>query len=426
MKFRYLIFCLFFLIFLSLYGFCVMHVANGGKRLGILTEPLKKFALLPKTLTGDSADPLKAKWHSNYLEGPAIDQIDSTQEWQAHALSSSFDINENKWNIDQLDLRTNNILWSWSLENINLEIEEENLAFINLPVLLPEKKLLFFIHNSNNLILLDSLSQIVWHNKDYKFHHCGNLDNQGHFWSTAYGKRNIFMPSSNTWLTYLDDLLLQIDVSTGKVLFEKSLTDILEANELKELIFRSCNNYKSGNDPLHTNDIQPALSDSKYWLKNDLFLSVRNRSMIVQYRPANDSIIRIIEGPFYNQHDIDIISDKEIALFNNNVFMLGYDSKSINKDLPTDTIGLSNIIRYNFETSQFDTLIYEHFENENIFSASQSCFEILDDDIYYVENQNKGIIYLFKEDKVLLKKTLSGDKDNTIAKPHWLRVWSPN
>ena len=33
--------------------------------------------------------------------------------------------------------------------------------------------------------------------------------------------------------------------------------------------------------------------------------------MVILYRPSTNKIIKIIEGNFLNQHDVDIIDDKE-------------------------------------------------------------------------------------------------------------------
>ena len=47
-------------------------------------------------------------------------------------------------------------------------------------------------------------------------------------------------------------------------------------------------------DGLHLNDIQPALTDSPYWKKGDLFLSLRHKSLILLYRPSTGKIIWMI------------------------------------------------------------------------------------------------------------------------------------
>ena len=41
--------------------------------------------------------------------------------------------------------------------------------------------------------------------------------------------------------------------------------------------------------------------------------------MIILYRPETNKIIKIIEGGFSQQHDVDILDDKTISIYNNNV-----------------------------------------------------------------------------------------------------------
>ena len=74
--------------------------------------------------------------------------------------------------------------------------------------------------------------------------------------------------------------------------------------------------------PLYTNDIEPALSDSEYWQQGDVFISIRHQSAIIHYRPSTNKVINYITGPFAQQHDVDVISDKEISIFNNNNFFV--------------------------------------------------------------------------------------------------------
>ena len=88
-------------------------------------------------------------------------------------------------------------------------------------------------------------------------------------------------------------------------------------------------------DPIHLNDVEPVFLDSKYWKKGDLFLSIRSLSSIVHYRPSTNEILNYIIGPFAHQHDIDIVSDNEISIFNNNNFLI--DGK------------YSEVLIYNFE-----------------------------------------------------------------------------
>ena len=120
---------------------------------------------------------------------------------------------------------------------------------------------------------------------------------------------------------FKDDSVVKIN-SNGKILFNKSVTEILIENKIfPENI--AINSYLSGEkDPIHLNYIEPALADTEYWKQGDLFLSLRHQSSIVLNRPSTNKIIYYLTGPFSQQHDVDIISDKEISIFNNNNFVV--------------------------------------------------------------------------------------------------------
>ena len=81
---------------------------------------------------------------------------------------------------------------------------------------------------------------------------------------------------------------------------------------MEYLLFSHGNDYE--NDPIHLNDIQPVDFDGDYWKKGDVFLSIRNQSMIMLYRPSTNQIIWIGNGPYLHQHDVDIIDDHRIAI----------------------------------------------------------------------------------------------------------------
>ena len=78
----------------------------------------------------------------------------------------------------------------------------------------------------------------------------------------------------------------------------------------------------------------------------DLFFSLRHQSMLVLYRPATDSIIWYQKGPWLTQHDINIVNDSLITVFNNNAFFNQVLERS------------SNIAAYNFASGE-PTFLYE-------------------------------------------------------------------
>ena len=77
--------------------------------------------------------------------------------------------------------------------------------------------------------------------------------------------------------------------------------------------------YLPNDDPTHLNDIQPVLDDGPYWKKGDLFLSLRNISTVMLYRPSTDEILWIKRGPWIAQHDVDILDDHRISIYDNDV-----------------------------------------------------------------------------------------------------------
>ena len=47
-------------------------------------------------------------------------------------------------------------------------------------------------------------------------------------------------------------------------------------------------------------------------------MSLRHQSMVLLYRPSTNVIVWKGVGPFFHQHDVDILDEHKIAIFNNN------------------------------------------------------------------------------------------------------------
>ena len=70
------------------------------------------------------------------------------------------------------------------------------------------------------------------------------------------------------------------------------------------------------------------------------------KGTIIQTLPLK--LINYIKGPFNQQHDVDIISNKEISIFNNNNFLINNE--------------YSEILIYNFETGLFSKMFNEQLK----------------------------------------------------------------
>ena len=157
------------------------------------------------------------------------------------------------------------------------------------------------------LFKIDVCSNLEWINQEHVFHHSKMLDAKGDIWVGAHlYPYSELIQDHYPRFGFLDDAIVKIDKS-GKILLSKSIAEILYENKILNIY-----ELFEGADPLHLNDIEPALKDTMYWKKDDLFISIRNKSAIIHYRPSTNKVINYIKGPFAYQHDVDIISDNEI------------------------------------------------------------------------------------------------------------------
>jgi len=175
------------------------------------------------------------------------------------------------------------------------------------------------------------------------------------------------------------------------------------------------------------NDIEPVFQNGPFWKKGDLFLSLRHKSLIILYRPETNKIIRLIYGPFLHQHDVDIISESEIAIFNNNTTNIGMESIEVANSASINNIQdrliHSEILIYDFQDSTFRAYLKELFKEENIYSRTEGIYHFLTSGDVYVESQNDALLYIMNKNRILLKKQLDTSLDNMVHLPNWIRIY---
>jgi hypothetical protein len=203
-----------------------------------------------------------------------------------------------------------------------------------------------------------------------------------------------------------DDSIIKINLD-GKILFNKSVIEILIENKIFPDNFALNSDLMNRRDTIHLNDIEPALEDTNYWNKGDIFLSIRNQSAIIHYRPSTNKVINYITGPFSWQHDVDIISDKEISIFNNNV---------VKKN------NFSEILIYNFETLKFTKLFNNQLKNENFKTTTNGLSHLFKDGSLMVEETIHGRILLFNNEGEKEWEYINKDMNGDIGKLSWTRI----
>lgn len=390
---------------LNLFAYSIYHVNDGGKRLGFLTEPIKMFSRFPQTVVNVFKNSHTLPGHIKINKDfQSINKL----KYDIYALHSYYD--NSVWKFHLKNLRNDSLIFEWILKSDEFK-QSRSLFSHSLPlqpILLEDTSIVIVQDKSPNLYRLDKYSNIIWHNTSYRYHHAINLDSQNNVWVCSHG---------GNYSPYYDDSITKIDIHTGKVLFHKPILDILSDNDLIYFIYGM--GYSM--DPLHLNDIQPILVDGKYWKKGDIFLSFRHKSLIILYRPLTNKVLRVIQGPFFHQHDVDIQSDSTISFFNNNMSGLA-DVIEDNSKYPSIN-KVSEVLSYNFKDSSFTSLFPDYFESEKIYTHTQGLHEILSNGDLFVESSDSGKVYVLNNKGVMYKNTLTPIHNNFVQKVHWTRIY---
>jgi hypothetical protein len=150
-------------------------------------------------------------------------------------------------------------------------------------------------------------------------------------------------------------------------------------------------------DPLHLNDIQPALTDSEHWNKGDLLISCRNLSAVFLYRPSTDKIVWLQQGPWYNQHDADFLENNKIVVFGNDVLR---EESVIDGKITDETLFFSNkrannnVYIYNFDKDTVITPYSRLMKNAGIRTYTSGRCDVLPNGDVFVEDTNNGRIVI--------------------------------
>ena len=260
--------------------------------------------------------------------------------------------------------------------------------------------------NETPMYKIDFCSNLKWINDEEWFHHSKMLDHEKNIWSPGHLNPKSKHVRKYPFEDFVDDSIIKISTD-GEILVNKSVIEILIENKIIQDNF-VLNSYLLGEeDPLHLNDIEPVLQDSEYWNIGDIFLSIKHQSAIIHYRPSTNQVINYITGPFSWQHDVDIISDREISIFNNNVI---------------DEKNFSEILIYNLETQNFTKLFNNELQNENFKTVSNGLSHLFKDGALMVEETIHGRIILFNKEGQKEWEFVNKDKEGNIGLLSWTRV----
>jgi len=395
-----------------------VHISKGDKDFGFLNEPIKfmysfidQFRESLEEVQKKSPTFLKTEDHHE-----AINKLTTDIE-----VLTSFSESDHTRAVTLMNLKNDSVIYKWSIPD---SVEDHD-RIVN-PMHYPNKDLIYFFTMSTGLRRVDSLCNVKWIQDSIVAHHSLNVDSAGNLWIcsgnppawSASGKYKMY----GRTVYFIDDYLTQIDPINGRILFHKSLAEIFKSNNIVNYLLHS----QSGQDPMHLNDIQPALKTTKYYNEGDLFISLKQISLILHYRPSTNEIIKAIKGPFSAQHDVDFLNDSTLTWFNNNYYALWTeDSKPAPKDpekIDLTADFFSNIVKYDLGTEEFTFIGDSLFRANWIFTGTEGLHVFINDSTYFVEQQNQGYLWVIQNNEVIYKNVFNSQHDGYHHLPNWTRI----
>ncbi len=409
-------FVVIYLFSLSVFGWMAFHVSKGDKNFGFLNEPVKFMYSFPDLFTTsvEEVKTLPPTFIKTYEHFEAINRLES----DLIVLSTYSDANNTR-SIVLMNLKNDSVYYKWNVEN-DYEVTDR---IIN-PILFSGKELVYSFQGKE-LRRIDSLSDIIWRQDSIEAHHAMTLDADSNIWlcsfEPVYHALGMYKLDGRS-VFYKDNYITKLDPETGSILYHKSISSILEENDRSNYLLKSA----SVLDPLHCNDVEPAPKTTAYYKEGDVFISLRQPSLVIHFRPSTDEIVNMIKGPFISQHDVDFLNDSTLVLFNNNYYT---NSSTASMQPPPDFGNLavagdfySNIVCYHFAHDSFSFLGDSIFRANRIFTETEGLMEFIDDSTYFVEEQNSGLIWVLRNDEVVYKNVLASQHKGHHHLPNWIRI----
>ena len=425
----------FVFLFFIIFGAMIRREALGGSYKPIISE-VSKIALflaeIPRNIlimnSAETKTPLLAK-EKRFDNLSGFNGI--RDETKKYLLLPRFDGDLNESVIELVDLRNFQILHKWNInldslwgylkkdnggkwENIFRDNNDKRFQY-NHPLMLDDGSVL--VANNSPLIKINKNNQVDWVKDDELYHHSIEQDNEGNIWVCVrffpYKIDDKFVGKKID--NYYDDGIRKISPD-GDILFDKSISNIFIDNGMEYLLF-AVGDRGFTFDPIHLNDIQPVEKDSKYWKKGDVFLSLRHQSMIILYRPSTNKIIWKSAGEFYHQHDVDILDEKRISIFDNN-------SKDYYNGDVVD--GFNRVMIYDFEKQSYSFYLNESLKEQDVRTITNGRNQILPNGDLMVEETIYGRILYFSADGSLKWSYINRAQDNDVYLISWARILYKN
>jgi len=273
------------------------------------------------------------------------------------------------------------------------------------PLLMPDGGLI--THDSSPLARFDACGRLAWM-IDGIFHHSVERDADGNIWA-SFRLPHAKIPDVGP--QFADEGFMEVTPG-GKQLFVARIADVLDANGLGGL-WRS---HPYTDDPVHLNDVQPILATGPYWRKGDLLLSLRNLSTLLLYRPATGEVLWHKTGPWAMQHDVSVIDDHRISVFDNHWRVAAPEG---------EVDGTNRVAVYDFATGQVTFPMDKVMTALNIRTHAQGRATPLPGGDFMIEETERGRVLRAGPDGTVRWLYTSATPDRQRLQLRWSRYIDP-
>ncbi len=363
---------------------------------------------------------------------PKLNGFDGTpNSEETYLLLSKYDGDLQEGVVELVDLRNFEVLHIWNpdidaFNELVAPIDEFKYLHRNLnnrrhllyqPVLTKEGDL-FFIAQNAPFRKIDKCSNLIFQNTHDGFHHSVEEDIDGNIWtSTHIYPQSLPVEKVGRDIVedggFYDDAIVKLSAD-GEILYEKSISKIFIDNGMESRLSMVGTSHEFQLDPIHINDVQPVNFDGKYWKKGDVFLSLGHQSMILLWRPSTEEIVWMDDKYIFHQHDVNIINEYQISIFNNNRKYY-YPNKDI-------VDGHNEVLIFDFNTNEYSSYLNESLIKNDVRTTSQGRSRILPNGDLFVEETKSARTLYFNSDGSLRWTHLNRADDGNVYVVGWSRI----
>jgi len=135
--------------------------------------------------------------------------------------------------------------------------------------------------------------------------------------------------------------------------------------------------------------------------------------MVLLYRPSTNEIIWKGTGPFFHQHDVNILDDNRISIFNNN------SKHFVNGDVVD---GHNEVIIYDFETNEYSSYLKDSLIQNDVRTITAGRSQILTNRDLFFEETDYGRTLYFNADGSVRWTHVNRANDGNVYRLGWSRI----